>query len=148
MASLPHRLQTVLDRDGVEWVDDSISTTPESSVAAIAAFPERPVVLIAGGHDRNQDYTELGRTAAARDVMLVVLPVTGSRLAEAAVAAGLSKDRIVTAQAMEEAVEAARRRATPGAVVLLSPAAPSFSQFRDWKERSEAFAAAVADATD
>ena len=140
MASLPHRLQTVLDRDGVEWVDDSISTTPESSVAAIAAFPERPVVLIAGGHDRNQDYTELGRTAAARDVMLVVLPVTGSRLAEAAVAAGLSKDRIVTAQAMEEAVEAARRRATPGAVVLLSPAAPSFNSYRNFEERGDHFA--------
>jgi UDP-N-acetylmuramoyl-L-alanine---L-glutamate ligase len=137
---LPHRLETVLDRDGVEWVDDSISTTPESSVAAIAAFPDRPVVLIAGGHDRNQDYTELGRTAAERDVVLIALPVTGSRLASAAADAGLEHDQIITAGAMEDAVEAARRRATPGAVVLLSPAAPSFNSYRNFEERGDHFA--------
>ncbi len=140
VVSLPHRLQTVLDRDGVEWVDDSISTTPESSLAAIAAFPERPVVLIAGGHDRDQDYAELGRTVAERDVTLVVLPVTGSRLARAAAEAGLTHDQIVEADAMEDAVEAARRRATPGAVVLLSPAAPSFNSYRNFEERGDHFA--------
>ncbi|HUA03455.1 MAG TPA: UDP-N-acetylmuramoyl-L-alanine--D-glutamate ligase [Solirubrobacteraceae bacterium] len=138
---LPHRLQTVLDRDGVEWIDDSISTAPESSLAAIAAFPERPVVLIAGGSDRDQDYAELGRAAAERDVVLVVLPVTGSRLAIAARAAGLSEGRIVAADAMEDAVELARRRAVPGAVVLLSPAAPSFNRYRNFEERGDHFAA-------
>jgi UDP-N-acetylmuramoyl-L-alanine---L-glutamate ligase len=140
MVPLPHRLQTVLDRDGVEWVDDSISTAPQSSLAAIAAFPERPVVLIAGGQDRDQDYAELGRTAAEREVTLVVLPVTGSRLARAAAEAGLKPDQIIEADAMEDAVEAARRRATPGAVVLLSPAAPSFNSYRDFEERGDHFA--------
>jgi len=137
---LPHRLQTVLDRDGVEWIDDSISTAPESSLAAIAAFPERPVVLIAGGQDRDQDYTELGRTAAERDVVLITLPVTGSRLATAARGAGLSHDQILEADAMEDAVEAARRRAAPGAVVLLSPAAPSYNRYRNFEERGDHFA--------
>jgi len=137
---LPHRLQTVFDRDGVEWIDDSISTTPESSLAAIAAFPERPVVLIAGGMDRDQDYAELARAAAEREVVLVVLPVTGSRLADAARDAGLGEDRIIAADAMEDAVEAARRRATPGAVVLLSPAAPSFNSYRNFEERGDHFA--------
>ncbi len=140
VVALPHRLQTVLDRDGVEWIDDSISTTPESSLAAIAAFPERPVVLIAGGQDRDQDYGELGRTAAQRHVTLVVLPVTGSRLARAAADAGLKNDRIIAADTMEDAVEAARGRATPGAVVLLSPAAPSFNSYRNFEERGDHFA--------
>ena len=144
VAPLPHRLQTVLDRDGVEWVDDSISTTPESSLAAIDAFPGRPVVLIAGGHDRDQDYTELGRVAAERDVVLVVLPVTGSRLAKAAADGGLSHDRIVTADAMEDAVEAARLRAAPGSVVLLSPAAPSFNSYTNFEERGDHFASLAA----
>ncbi len=50
---LPHRLQTVhTDEDGTEWVDDSISTTPESTIAALEAFDARPVVLIAGGSER------------------------------------------------------------------------------------------------
>jgi UDP-N-acetylmuramoyl-L-alanine---L-glutamate ligase len=140
LVPLPHRLQTVLERDGIEWIDDSISTAPESSLAAIAAFPERPVVLIAGGQDRDQDYAELGRTAAERDLVLVTLPVTGSRLARAAADAGLKHDRIVEAAAMEDAVEVARRRATPGTVVLLSPAAPSYNCYRNFEERGDHFA--------
>jgi UDP-N-acetylmuramoylalanine--D-glutamate ligase len=56
------------------------------------------------------------------------------------VAAGLSHDQIITAQAMEDAVEAARRTATPGAVVLLSPAAPSFNSYRNFEERGDHFA--------
>jgi UDP-N-acetylmuramoyl-L-alanine---L-glutamate ligase len=140
LVPLPHRLQTVLDRDGVEWIDDSISTAPESSLAAIAAFPERPVVLIAGGQDRDQDYAELGRTAAERDLVLITLPATGSRLASAAAEAGLKHDQIIEAAAMEDAVEVARRRATPGTVVLLSPAAPSYNSYRNFEERGDHFA--------
>ncbi len=140
VAPLPHRLQTVLERDGVEWIDDSISTTPESSLAAIAAFPERPVVLIAGGVDRDQDFSELGRTVAERDVVLVVLPVAGSRVASAARDAGVEPGRIVMADAMEDAVEAARRRAAPRSVVLLSPAAPSYNSYRNFEERGDHFA--------
>ena len=140
LVPLPHRLQTVLDRDGIEWIDDSISTAPESSLAAIAAFPERPVVLIAGGQDRDQDYAELARTAAERDLVLITLPVTGSRLAKAAAEAGLSHGQIIEADAMEDAVEVALRRATPGTVVLLSPAAPSYNSYRNFEERGDHFA--------
>ncbi|HEX3615755.1 MAG TPA: Mur ligase family protein, partial [Solirubrobacteraceae bacterium] len=81
LAALPHRLQTVhTDAAGTEWIDDSISTTPESTIAALEAFAERPVVLIAGGSDRAQDYTRLAQTLAARgaDTALIMLPDTGS----------------------------------------------------------------------
>ncbi|HEX2265879.1 MAG TPA: UDP-N-acetylmuramoyl-L-alanine--D-glutamate ligase, partial [Solirubrobacterales bacterium] len=57
-ASLPHRLQPCGERDRVAWVDDSISTTPESTLAALAAFDGRDVVLLAGGQDRGQDYAD------------------------------------------------------------------------------------------
>ena len=77
---------------------------------------------------------------AERDVVLVVLPVAGSRVARAAADAGLSHDRIVTADAMEDAVEAARRRAAPRSVVLLSPAAPSYNSYRNFEERGDHFA--------
>ncbi|HWT92104.1 MAG TPA: UDP-N-acetylmuramoyl-L-alanine--D-glutamate ligase, partial [Solirubrobacteraceae bacterium] len=63
---LPHRLQTVLTSNGVDWVDDSISTTPESTLAALEAFAGRDIVLIAGGSDREQDFTALAAELARR----------------------------------------------------------------------------------
>ncbi len=57
---LAHRLQVVGEHDGVVWVNDSISTTPESTIAALASFPGRELVLIAGGQDRGQDYAGAG----------------------------------------------------------------------------------------
>ncbi len=64
-ATAPHRLQTVhIDAGGTEWIDDSISTTPESTIAALEAFPDRSLVLIAGGSDRDQDYGGLGSMLA------------------------------------------------------------------------------------
>ncbi|MDE3134069.1 MAG: UDP-N-acetylmuramoyl-L-alanine--D-glutamate ligase, partial [Acidobacteriota bacterium] len=143
LRALPHRLQTVhTDATGVEWVDDSISTTPESAIAALSAFPERPVVLIAGGSEREQDYRGLAETLAARSepTELILLPDTGRRIAEAAAAGGFGADRMSTAGDMREAAALARRLARPGGVVLLSPAAPSFNQYRNFEERGNHFA--------
>jgi len=140
-APLPHRLQVVRD-DGVVWVDDSISTTPESAMAALASFPGAELVLIAGGQDRGQDYAQLARELAARDAALVGIPTTGARIAAAARSAGAGT--VVECADLEEAVDAARAVAPAGAVVLLSPAAPSFDHFRDFEERGERFAALVA----
>jgi UDP-N-acetylmuramoylalanine--D-glutamate ligase len=138
--ALPHRLQTVWTGGGVEWVDDSISTTPESTIAALAAVGERPVVLIGGGLDRGQDYAALGRVTADRGLAVLGLPVTGGRLVAAARAAGLGPDRAAEVPDMEAAVAAARRLAAPDAVVLLSPAAPSYNAYRDFEERGDHFA--------
>jgi UDP-N-acetylmuramoylalanine--D-glutamate ligase len=138
---LPHRLELVSDRDGVQWVDDSISTTPESTLAALESFAGRAVVLLAGGTDRGQDYADLGRALAAREATLVGLPVTGARLISAARRAGLGEGRAVGAPDLATAVALARDRARPGAVVLLSPAAPSFHAYRDFEERGDHFRA-------
>ena len=136
---LPHRLQTVLERDGVIWVDDSISTTPESTVAALASFPDREIVLIGGGQDRGQDHAELGRAIAAADAVAIGVPSTGTRLIAAAHRAGVAPARAVEAADLRAAVALARTLAGPGAVVLLSPAAPSYDNYRNFQERGERF---------
>ncbi len=138
-ASLPHRLQPCGEHRGVTWVDDSISTTPESTIAALEAFPGRDVVLLAGGQDRGQDYEQLGAALAARGAALVGMPTTGERAVAAARQAGIGSDRAQLAADLSAAVELARRIASPGGVVLLSPAAPSYDRFRNFEERGERF---------
>jgi UDP-N-acetylmuramoylalanine--D-glutamate ligase len=144
---LAHRLQVVASAQGVSWVDDSISTTPESALAALASFEGREIVLIAGGQDRGQDYAPLGRELARRGATVVGIPTTGPRLLAAARAAGLAAERALAASDLEQAValagEIARERAASGAeaLVLLSPAAPSYDRFRNFEERGERFSA-------
>jgi UDP-N-acetylmuramoylalanine--D-glutamate ligase len=137
--ALPHRLQQVFERDGVIWVDDSISTTPESALAALASFPDRGVVLIGGGQDRGQDYDELARALAARDALVIGVPSTGARLIERATAAGVPTSSAHSVADLAAAVSLAREIAPAGGVVLLSPAAPSYDSFRDFEERGERF---------
>ncbi|WP_320668925.1 UDP-N-acetylmuramoyl-L-alanine--D-glutamate ligase [Patulibacter defluvii] len=165
---LPHRQQVVPSGDGRTWVDDSISTTPETALSALAAFAPGPLVLIAGGDDRHQRYDELvaalvaGRVAtgaagepdaAIQLAGLVTLPGTGPALAAAvraaAEAAGAALavrevDGVDPGAVMAEAVAAARALAPAGATVLLSPAAPSHNLFRDFEDRGARFADAVA----
>jgi UDP-N-acetylmuramoylalanine--D-glutamate ligase len=138
---LAHRLETVLERDGVVWVNDSISTTPESTLAALASFPGREIILIAGGQDRGQDYTELGGVLAAHGATVIGVPSTGQRLLSAARAAGAPAARTIEAPDLREAVTLAHSSARPGAVILLSPAAPSYDNYRDFEQRGERFRA-------
>jgi UDP-N-acetylmuramoyl-L-alanine---L-glutamate ligase len=144
-AGLDHRLQTIAERDGVTWVDDSISTTPESALAALASFPDRPLVLLGGGQDRGQDYGELGRELARIGANVVGIPSTGRRLLEAAAQGGLPAHLSHEASGLVEAVALARACAVPGSVVLLSPAAPSYDNFKNFEERGERFAALVSE---
>jgi UDP-N-acetylmuramoylalanine--D-glutamate ligase len=140
---LAHRLEIVLDAEGVTWIDDSISTTPESTLAAIESLGERRFVLIAGGHDRGQDYTALGHVLARREAVVVALPVTGDRVIRAARAAGVPDECALAAEGLEHALDLARPLLAPGMAVLLSPAAPSYGAYRDFIERGEHFRALI-----
>ncbi|HTA32588.1 MAG TPA: UDP-N-acetylmuramoyl-L-alanine--D-glutamate ligase [Solirubrobacteraceae bacterium] len=144
--ALPHRLETVAERDRVEWVNDSISTTPESALAALASFPGRELLLIAGGQDRGQDYRRLADALAAAGATVIGVPTTGPRLVAAARSAGIASSRAIDAPDLVAAVELARSLATAGSAVLLSPAAPSFDNYRDFEERGERFRALAAGA--
>jgi UDP-N-acetylmuramoylalanine--D-glutamate ligase len=141
---LEHRLETVVEHDGLLWVNDSISTTPESTLAALASFPGREIVLIGGGQDRGQDYSTLGRAVAERGVTLIGVPSTGKRLLAAARDGGTPASRAIEAAGLGEAVALARELGRPGGVILLSPAAPSFDNYRDFEERGERFRALAA----
>ncbi|MBA2793169.1 MAG: UDP-N-acetylmuramoyl-L-alanine--D-glutamate ligase [Thermoleophilaceae bacterium] len=139
--ALPHRLETVTKAGGVTWVNDSIATTPEATIAALETFSDQSVILIAGGYDRGQDYGNLGRAIAEHPggATFIALLDTGRRIA-ASVPGERAHDE---AKDLEAAVALASRRASNGSVVLLSPAAPSFGAFRDFEERGERFRAAV-----
>lgn len=145
---LPHRLELLGERDGLLWVDDSISTIPQSALAALAAFRGRELTLLAGGFDRGVDYGPLATALAAGAAGAVVtLPPSGERLATAiraaAAAAGSSGPALHPAADLGEAVQTARAVTPPGGVVLLSPAAASYGAFADFRERGRAFAAAA-----
>jgi UDP-N-acetylmuramoylalanine--D-glutamate ligase len=136
---LPHRLEVLAADDGLLWVNDSISTTPESTLAALASFPGRQIVLIAGGQDRGQDYAGLGSVLAEISATVIGVPSTGTRLLAAARAASLPAAQAFAAGDLRDAVAIARRAGGRGTVVLLSPAAPSYDNYRNFEQRGELF---------
>lgn len=144
--ALPHRLSPVAGLGGVTFVDDTLSTTPVSVLAALDALAGRPVTLIAGGQDRGLDYTGLAAALVARSdtVTLVTVPDTGARLAAdvRAAAGGGAVDVHETAsleEAVTTAVTTAVAAAGAGGVVLLSPGAPSYNRFRNYEELAARF---------
>lgn len=143
VAALPHRLEIVREEEGVTWVDDSISTTPESTLAALASFPESEIVLLGGGQNREQDYAALGRVLAERGAVVLGLPDTGARLIAAAREAGAPEGKLIAVGNMEDAVTRARELTRAGMTVLLSPAAPSYNAYRNFEERAEHFRATL-----
>jgi len=143
---LPHRLRPIAVVRGRTFVDDSISTVPESTLAALATWrPRGPVTLLLGGDDRGQDLDGLVRALDDVDVRVALLPPLGTRIAEALRAAsGPGSDaRIRTVDGLDEAVRWADSVTPEGGAVLLSPAAPSFGAFRDFIDRGETFARLV-----
>ena len=142
---LPHRLEEH-QVAGITIVDDSISTTPEATKAALAAYEGGRLALIAGGHERHQDYAELARLLAPRGVtVLVCLPVTGDRLATLTYAAAPAIE-VVEAGTLDDAMKALAARIGKFDTIILSPGAPSYGQleaagrpFRNFEERGDAF---------
>ena len=131
---LPHRVELVATRRGVEWYDDSKGTNVGATVAALRGLGKK-AVLILGGEGKGQDFSPLAEVVArhaskvlliGRDAPLIEKVVGGEHCAS-----------------LEEAVARAARVARSGEAVLLSPACASFDMFRDYKHRGEAFAAAV-----
>ncbi|MFL5780930.1 MAG: UDP-N-acetylmuramoyl-L-alanine--D-glutamate ligase [Thermoleophilaceae bacterium] len=141
---LPHRLEPVATYGGVTFVNDSISTTPAAAMAALNALADAPIALIAGGYERGQEYTELAAAIVDSTVELVVgLPDTGKRIVAEVDALGNGSPATALAADVDEAVAVAAAALSAGGTVLLSPAAPSYVQFRNFEERGRAFASAA-----
>jgi UDP-N-acetylmuramoylalanine--D-glutamate ligase len=132
--------------DGVEFVDDSLSTNVLPARAALEAYGDRPVALLVGGHDRGLDYAPLGQAVADRALptLVVTMPDNGPRIGQSIRAAAGDEVEVVDAPDLDNAVGTAFSWAQSGGVVLLSPAAPSFGRFADYGDRARAFAEAAA----
>jgi UDP-N-acetylmuramoylalanine--D-glutamate ligase len=135
---LPHRSEWIADVAGVRFIDDSKGTNVGATIAAVAGMPG-PLVMIAGGQGKGQDFTPLAR--ALRGKVRHVVLIGKDAPALAAALKGVSS--IATAASMQEAVELAAGAATAGDTVLLSPACASLDMFRDYGHRGDVFAAAV-----
>jgi UDP-N-acetylmuramoylalanine--D-glutamate ligase len=142
---LGSRLQAIGTVAGVTFVDDSLSTNVLPTLAALDAFPGRRVALIAGGQDRGIDYAPLAAGLADRPAPTLVLtvPDSGPRIAAAIGAAHPGQTELLSCPDLDTAVQRGFAWARPDGVLLLSPAAPSFGQFRDYRDRGDAFARAM-----
>jgi UDP-N-acetylmuramoyl-L-alanine---L-glutamate ligase len=155
---LPSRLTSIGTVDGVTFVDDSLSTNVLPTLAALDSFPGRRIALIVGGHDRGIDYAPLAAGIVARraPTYVLTLPDSGPRIRAEIDQAALDQAArnqtpdqaplfagVTDRPDLDSAVAAASRWAKPDGVVLLSPAAPSFGQFRDYLDRGETFARAM-----
>lgn len=136
---LPHRCEILRTVNGVEWVNDSKGTNPDSVEKALHS-ETRPVVLIAGGKDKGFEYDLLTDLVAARCRSVVVLGEMADRIE------AIWKSRLPVANAgwsLEKAVELARGLAQPGDVVLFSPGTSSFDMFKNYADRGNQFRALV-----
>jgi len=137
---LPHRLQSLGERDGITWVDDSIATTPHATLEALASLARREITVLVGGHDRGLDWREFAAAVHERPPhAIVTMGANGARIAASLRETG-GAYRLESVETLADAIARARAITREGGVVLLSPGAPSFDQFRDYAERGRAFA--------
>jgi len=137
---LPHRLQSLGDRHGLHWVNDSISTTPQATLAALESLQGRQITVLVGGHDRGLDWSSFVEAVAEDPPWAIICSgANGPRIATA-LREVEAVTEIAQVDGLDAAVERARQLTPQGGCVLLSPGAPSFDQFRDYAERGRRFA--------
>jgi len=134
---LPHRLELVSERGGVEWVNDSKATNVDSTLVGLSAFPRAAprVVLIMGGRGKGAPYAPLRPLFGGRVKALLTIGEDAAKV-EAELGDLCPTEPCRT---LAQAVQRAGRIAAPGEVVLLSPACASYDQYRSYEERGEAF---------
>lgn len=142
---LPHRLEHVRDVGGVDYYNDSFSSAPSASVAAIKAF-DRPEIIILGGIEKGSDYTELINTIRSKSNTkeLVLIGTVREKLADLINEAGITaKVTVLDATTMPEIVSYVASQSDSGDVVLLSPGCASFDMFKDFYDRGDQFRESV-----
>ncbi len=136
---LPHRLEKVGTYKRITFYDDAISTTPESTIAAVQAIPGVSTIFL-GGEDRGYDFLELASELRETGVKNIVLfPESGSRIKTALLEVDRSFWNIFETQSMEEAVSFAYNNTQPLTVCLLSTASPSYSLWKNFIEKGDQF---------
>ena len=133
--AVPHRIELVRELDQVAYYNDSKATNVDSAIKALESFSE-PIVLIAGGKGKGQDFAPLAEACRGRVTRVVVIGEDGPKIAAALERAGIPVTRSAT---LKDAIAAARGDARPGGVVLLSPACASFDMFDHFEHRGDVF---------
>jgi UDP-N-acetylmuramoylalanine--D-glutamate ligase len=143
---LPHRLEFIAEKHQVNYYDDSISTTPESAIAALNSFAA-PKVMILGGSSKSSNFKELAKHINSASVRAVVaLGDEAPTIKRELLTAGFKAEKILDGlQSMRETVQLAAELAEAGDVVVLSPACASFDMFKNYADRGDQFKAAVSE---
>lgn len=145
---LPHRLKFIAEKGGVRYYDDSISTTPGSAIAALRSF-DNPKILLLGGYDKGADYTELSELLSQDTSIraVILMGANAAKIASSLKKANFDKAKIIhkNLSSMKEVVSATDSVAQFGDIVILSPAAASFDQYKSYVDRGEQFCKAVSD---
>ena len=140
-----HRLEVVLDEGGVTWINDSIATSPERSIAAMRSFDtaKQTIILLAGGKDKNLPWDTFASEAVGRVNFIIGFGQSGPMIVRAvqdrARFLQVKAPNCAVVQRLDEAVELAARVAGPNSVVLLSPGGTSYDAYQDFEERGEHF---------
>ncbi len=135
---LPHRLQFVVETAGRRFYNDSIATTPESVIMALAAF-QQPIILLAGGYDKGIDLSELSLHIAQKVKAVALLGSTAAVLKNHLERNQFPDSAARICGSLEEAVHWSGAQSLPGDVILLSPACASYDWFRNFVDRGEQF---------
>lgn len=136
-----HRLEFVKEIDGVKYYNDSIGTSPASTIAGLNAFDEN-IILLAGGSDKGLDYKEVGKAIAKKVGTLILCGPTSPKIEEATKNALMDINKTIQiyhTNTLEESVKLAKEKSKLGDIVLLSPASASFDAFKNFAERGEKF---------
>ena len=139
--SVEHRLEFVREIDGVKWYNDSVSSSPTRTIAGLNSYEEN-IVLIAGGYDKNLDYTPIAKPIVEKVKCLILLGQTSGKIFEAVKEELELQNKqlpIYMCNTLEETVEQAKKHAKSGDVVLFSPASASFDMFKNFADRGNKF---------
>lgn len=140
---LEHRLEFVAEKNGIKYYNDSFSTTPETTIAAIESFSE-PLIVILGGSSKKSDFSSLGKVVASSPHLkaVVLIGQEASRIKNSIVSAGDGNFKgkfLEGAENLNQVFAAIKNQSLPGDVVLLSPACASFGMFKNYKDRGDQF---------
>lgn len=136
---LSHRLEFVTKKNDVSYYNDSLATMPDATIAALETFNSKNVILIAGGHERRQNFNKLAQKIKDLKLKNIILfKPTGLRLAQELKKMN-SNTQIQFVSSMQEAILTAKKISQKGDIVLLSPASASFGLFKDYQDRGNQF---------
>lgn len=135
--AVPHRMEMIAKINGAFYINDSKATNPEAAIHALNSFDSKKIILIAGGLNKNSNFTELARTIKEKVRFLILIGKHADEIKEAVQKEGFSD--FIILKDLKEAVNTAHKMVLKNEVVLLSPACASWDMFNNYEERGELF---------